>query len=202
MLCEFWARLVAGTQSTSCWTRCWRWRSAAPSCPDGTGNVYASVHTRCVGHAGPPSGSVMDRLSAKARSALMARVRSRNTAPEIAVRRLLHKMGCRFRLHREDLPGSPDVVLPKYRTAIFVHGCFWHRHSGCRRCSTPRSNVEFWEEKFRRNVLRDSQNLRQLEELGWRAAIIWECETKSVSELEQKLHALLHQGGDIACGLA
>ncbi|WP_454018530.1 very short patch repair endonuclease [Azospirillum sp. Marseille-Q6669] len=138
----------------------------------------------------------MDRLSTEARSALMARVRSRNTSPEIAVRRLLHSMGYRFRLHRKNLPGSPDLILPKYMIAIFVHGCFWHRHAGCRRCSTPRSNVEFWEEKFRRNVARDARNTQLLGELGWRTVIVWECETKSVSYLRQKLGELLEEGKD------
>ncbi|MGY0835760.1 very short patch repair endonuclease [Azospirillum argentinense] len=133
----------------------------------------------------------MDRLSTDARSALMARVRSQNTVPEMTVRRLLHRMGYRFRLHRKDLPGSPDIVLPKYKIAIFVHGCFWHRHAGCRRCSTPRSNAEFWEEKFRRNVARDAQNMEKIINEGWTPIVIWECETKSADALAQKMHYLL-----------
>ncbi|MGR0183447.1 very short patch repair endonuclease [Azospirillum aestuarii] len=129
----------------------------------------------------------MDRLSTEARSALMARIRSQDTAPEYAVRRALHMMGYRFRLHRADLPGSPDVVLPKYRMAIFVHGCFWHRHHGCRRCSMPRSNTKFWEEKFQRNVKRDVRNMEDLKSRGWRAVVIWECETKSGEELVRRI---------------
>lgn len=121
----------------------------------------------------------MDRLSPERRSALMSRVRGKNTSPELRVRRLAHAMGLRFRLHRRDLPGTPDIVLPKYNTVVFVHGCFWHRHPGCRKATTPKSNVDFWEAKFLRNVERDQTNRLLLEKAGWRVIVIWECETKS-----------------------
>lgn len=117
------------------------------------------------------------------RSALMAKVRQRHTGPERAVRSQLHRMGFRFRLHRRDLPGSPDIVLPRYRLAIFVHGCFWHRHAGCSRATTPKTRVEFWQEKFRRNIERDVLVQKRLEELGWTVKIIWECQTKIKDEI-------------------
>jgi len=108
----------------------------------------------------------------------MSRIRSKNTKPEILVRKWLHKQGFRFRLHQKDLPGKPDIVLPKYRTVIFVHGCFWHRHPGCKRTTTPSTNTEFWEEKFRKNVDRDVRNRETLEALGWKVIVVWECEVK------------------------
>lgn len=124
-------------------------------------------------------------------SARMSRVRSSDTTPELRVRSALHRLGYRFRLHRRDLPGTPDVVLPKYRTVIFVHGCYWHRHPGCRRASTPRTNSKKWEQKFERNVTRDQSNAEALERLGWRVLVVWECETKGQESLEAKLQALL-----------
>ncbi len=125
-------------------------------------------------------GSIMtDTLTPEARSWTMSHVRSKNTKPELAVRRWLHAQGYRFRLHRRDLPGTPDITLPKWRTVIFVHGCFWHRHEGCKRTRTPKSNVEFWETKFMRNVERDREARKALGELGWRVVTIWECEVDS-----------------------
>jgi len=121
---------------------------------------------------------VTDRVSRKKRSEMMSRIRSKNTKPEILVRKWLHKQGFRFRLHQKDLPGKPDIVLPKYRTVIFVHGCFWHRHPGCKRTTTPSTNTEFWEEKFRKNVDRDVRNRETLEALGWKVIVVWECEVK------------------------
>jgi len=109
---------------------------------------------------------------------MMSRIRSKNTKPEILVRKWLHKQGFRFRLHQKDLPGKPDIVLPKYRTVIFVHGCFWHRHPGCKKTTTPSTNTEFWEEKFRKNVDRDVRNRETLEALGWKVIVVWECEVK------------------------
>nr|WP_264306194.1 very short patch repair endonuclease [Rhizorhabdus wittichii] len=129
----------------------------------------------------------MDRLSTKARSALMSRVKQANTAPELRVRRLLHRNGLRFRLHRRDMPGTPDIVLPSRRTAIFVHGCFWHRHQGCPRASTPTTNPERWRLKFERNVTRDGEACTALHELGWTVLIVWECELKNEAELEKRL---------------
>lgn len=122
-----------------------------------------------------------------ARSALMARVRRANTTPEIRVRRLLHSMGYRFRLHRRDLPGTPDLVLPRLKKAFFVHGCFWHRHPGCRMASSPKTREEFWQKKFRENVERDKRKAAELSGAGWDVAIVWECETRDLAELEAKL---------------
>ena len=105
----------------------------------------------------------------------MSRIRSRDTAPEIALRSQLHKLGLRFRLHRADLPGSPDIVFPGRKTVVFVHGCFWHRHPRCRFAYTPKTNCAFWKAKFARNVERDKHNMRSLKGLGWRVIVVWEC---------------------------
>jgi len=110
----------------------------------------------------------------------MARVKSENTTPEMAVRSWLHHNGYRFRLYRKDLPGCPDIALPKYKTVVFVHGCFWHRHEGCKRASTPESNKEYWLVKFERNVARDERVRQELQDLGWRVVVIWECEVRNV----------------------
>ena len=121
------------------------------------------------------------------RSRNMSAIKSKNTKPEIAVRKLLHTMGYRFRLHKKDLPGSPDIVLPKYKTVIFVHGCFWHRHQNCKYASNPKTRVEFWNKKFKDNIERDIKNLEKLKSLGWESKIIWECETKNIDKLREKL---------------
>jgi len=112
------------------------------------------------------------------RSRNMSAIKSKNTKPEIAVRKLLHSMGYRFRLHRKDLPGSPDIVLPKYKTVIFVHGCFWHRHQNCKYASTPKTRQEFWNKKFNENINRDKINQENLSSKGWKIIIVWECEIK------------------------
>lgn len=111
----------------------------------------------------------MDRLTINKRSALMARVRGKDTCPEMRVRRLAYAMGMRFRLHRADLPGKPDLVFPKYKTVVFVHGCFWHRHRGCRKASRPKLDVEFWQQKFEQNVERDKRNIAnsKTKDGGW-----------------------------------
>lgn len=127
----------------------------------------------------------MDGLTAQRRSALMSRVRGKHTSPELAVRRMAHSLGLRFRLHRKDLPGRPDLVFPKHQTVVFVHGCFWHRHPRCKNASTPKSNVEFWRDKFERNVARDAKNRADLEAAGWRVETIWECEIKSGDALDK-----------------
>ncbi|WP_081055998.1 very short patch repair endonuclease [Burkholderia pseudomultivorans] len=134
---------------------------------------------------------MVDKLTAEHRSALMRSVRQRDTSPEMAVRRALHKLGYRFRLHRKDLPGTPDVVLPRYRLAIFVHGCFWHRHAGCKLATTPTSNIEYWLPKFEANVARDARKAKELRELGWRVETVWQCETASPSELSRQLQTLI-----------
>lgn len=116
-----------------------------------------------------------DIVDAPTRSRMMAGIRSADTKPEIIVRQYLHARGFRFRLHRRDLPGRPDVVLPKYGAVVFVHGCFWHRHAGCRYASTPATRPEFWQGKFAGNVTRDRRNIDRLLERGWRVCVIWEC---------------------------
>ena len=118
---------------------------------------------------------------------MMARIGSRDTEPERIVRRALHKHGYRFRLHRRDLPGTPDIVLPKYRTAIYVHGCFWHRHAKCQYATTPGTNKNFWEDKFTANVLRDRRTLRAIRRLGWTPIVVWECEAADETRLNHKL---------------
>lgn len=125
------------------------------------------------------------------RSLNMAAIRGRDTSPELAVRKILHRLGYRFRLHRSDLPGSPDIVLPRYRTVIFVHGCFWHRHPGCRFTTNPKTRREFWEDKFRRNVERDSRQQAELSEINWLSIIVWECELREPEVLAKRVEALL-----------
>lgn len=127
----------------------------------------------------------------------MSRVKGKNTKPEILVRRALHALGYRFRLHRGDLPGRPDIVLPKHKTVIFVHGCFWHRHPGCAKASTPKTRIDFWQDKFAANVARDSRNLDALREAGWQAIVVWECETKNPTALASRLtRSITMQGAD------
>lgn len=131
-----------------------------------------------------------DRISREHRSWNMSRIRGENTRPERVVRSLLHRMGYRFRLHRRDLPGTPDIVLPKYRTVVFVHGCYWHRHVGCKYAYTPKSRVEFWETKFSQNVKRDVQVRSELETLGWNIVIVWECELRDSEALVERLRRI------------
>lgn len=121
------------------------------------------------------------------RSEIMRAVGRENTAPELAVRRLAHRLGLRFRLHRKDLPGTPDLVFPRRRTCLFVHGCFWHRHPDCPKATTPKTNLQYWLPKFRRNVERDREKEEALRKMGWRVLTVWECETKDLNELERRL---------------
>ncbi len=140
------------------------------------------------GSSPAPSRQVgTDVFTPEKRSEVMSRVGTKNTKPELLVRSLLHGMGYRFRLHRKDLPGKPDIVLPKYRTVVFVHGCFWHRHPGCRRTTTPKARKEFWQSKFDRNVERDAQAEASLRAQGWNVLTVWECETKNTEELAAHL---------------
>lgn len=129
----------------------------------------------------------MDYLTKEQRTALMAKVKSKDTKPEKRVRSLLHSMGFRFRLHIKCLPGCPDIVLPKYKTVIFVHGCFWHRHEGCKACRTPRTNVNFWGKKFQKTTERDKAVLAELERIGWTSIVIWECETRDLNLVERTI---------------
>ncbi len=122
-----------------------------------------------------PYGERMDIWSIEKRSAVMARIRGRDTKPELIVRSLLHRSGLRFSLRRKDLPGKPDIVLPKYKAVVFVHGCFWHRHKGCKVATMPKSREDFWLAKFAANVVRDKRNQRDLKKAGWKVIVLWEC---------------------------
>lgn len=126
---------------------------------------------------------------------MMSRIGSRNTKPEMVVRKGLHAAGFRYRLHARNLPGSPDIVLPKYRSVILVHGCFWHAHKGCRNFRLPKSNTDFWREKLVRNAERDTRQLKELQDAGWRTLVVWECATRdfSTKKLVETIAAWLHQ---------
>ena len=134
-----------------------------------------------------------DKLTSSQRSHCMSRIRGKNTKPEILVRKGLHARGFRFRLHNKKLPGSPDIVLPKYGVAIMVNGCFWHGHKGCRYATKPKSNVEFWETKIARNKHRDEVTAAHLEALGWTVITIWECELRTSSQLDDRLNTLTEE---------
>lgn len=131
----------------------------------------------------------MDHVSPERRSYIMRLVKPANSRTEIAVRRILHALGLRFRLHQKGLPGKPDVVLPKWRTVLLIHGCFWHRHPRCRKATTPKSRVDYWKRKFSTNVRRDRRVRRELEQLGWRVCIVWQCELRQPEKLAERLNA-------------
>ena len=135
----------------------------------------------------------MDKISKEVRSRNMSRVRSRDTKPEVKIRSLLHRLGFRFRLCDKSLPGKPDIVLKKYKTVIFVNGCFWHHHENCPKSKLPETNKEFWEKKIRSNVERDGKNKQELAEQGWRVLVIWECEVKKIIDNPQMLKSLLFE---------
>jgi DNA mismatch endonuclease (patch repair protein) len=137
----------------------------------------------------------MDVVDPAKRSKMMAGIRSKDTRPELTVRKFLHSKGFRYRLHASRLPGSPDLALPKYKVAIFVHGCFWHRHFACKYATNPSSNAARWAEKFRQNVERDTRNLAELRSSGWRVIIVWECELRGAPEarLEHLVFEILQE---------
>jgi DNA mismatch endonuclease (patch repair protein) len=139
-----------------------------------------------------------DAFSKVKRSNIMSRVRGQDTKPELLVRRILHGLGYRFRLHRRDLPGSPDIVLPRYRKVVFVHGCFWHGHEDCPRAVRPMSNVEFWNRKLDGNKRRDLETQHQLTGQGWGVLVVWQCQTKNADSLRRRLQTFLREeGGNI-----
>jgi DNA mismatch endonuclease, patch repair protein len=132
-----------------------------------------------------PKTRMADIVDTLTRSRMMATIRGRDTWPERVVRQYLHATGLRFRLHRADLPGRPDIVLPKYRTVVFVHGCFWHRHKGCALATTPTTRADFWSNKFKCTVERDARTESAIRQAGWRPVTIWECEVADVDALER-----------------
>lgn len=134
-----------------------------------------------------------DRLSQAQRSAHMRRIRAKGSAPERAVRRCAHSLGFRFRLHRRDLPGTPDLVFPRFRSVIFVHGCFWHQHKGCRLARMPKSRPEYWSPKLARNRERDIETAERLTSLGWHVAVVWECETYKSDFLAERIMSALYR---------
>lgn len=129
----------------------------------------------------------MDRITKEARSRNMSNIKSKDTKPEIRVRKILHSMGYRFRINKKELPGKPDIWLKKYNSVIFVHGCFWHRHKDCKYSYTPKSRMEFWSEKFKRNIQRDQRNLEELQALGIKVLIVWECEIFNKNDRENEI---------------
>ncbi|EIM62984.1 very short patch repair endonuclease [Desulfobacter postgatei] len=133
----------------------------------------------------------MDVFTREKRSQIMSRVSGKNTKPELIVRSLLHNMGYRFRLHRNELPGKPDIILPKYKKIIFVHGCFWHGHIDCPRAKRPTTNKKFWNEKLNKNIERDKVTLNNLKQLGWDVLTVWTCEVKSIEKLRNKLFSFI-----------
>jgi len=136
-----------------------------------------------------------DVFSKEKRSSVMRQVKGKDTSPEMTVRRALTKLGARFRLHRKDLPGAPDIVLPGRKLAIFVHGCFWHGHDCARGARQPKQNADYWLGKIGRNRSRDSENQTKLADLGWRVEVLWECDLKDAAVLEARLAALLKSTG-------
>lgn len=136
-----------------------------------------------------------DIVNPATRSRMMSRIRGKNTKPELIVRSYLHRMGLRYRIHGH-LPGKPDLVFPKYHTVVFVHGCFWHRHKGCRHATTPASNITFWQAKFKDNVRHDEHVRKELSKLGWRVLIIWSCELseRHLQALATKIRQNINDG--------
>lgn len=142
---------------------------------------FVPLKHSCVFH------KAMDILNAEQRHRNMQAIKSKNTGPEIVVRRLLFSLGYRYQLYRHDLPGTPDMALPKYRTVIFVHGCFWHRHKGCKYTTSPLTNKERWRQKFQENIRRDKRQNKLLRQQNWNILIIWTCEIKNLAKLRQKI---------------
>ncbi len=139
----------------------------------------------------PTVASMTDHLTPRMRSWNMSQVKSRNTQPELRVREIAHALGYRFRLHRTDLPGSPDLVFPRYRLALFVHGCFWHRHKRCVLASLPKTRRLFWRKKFAENTERDKRVVKAIRNLGWPVGVIWQCQTSDRTHLERRLMKLM-----------
>lgn len=135
----------------------------------------------------------MDHVLPEKRSRNMAAIQSTNTKPELAVRRLVHGMGYRYRLHAKELPGKPDIVFPSRKKIVFVHGCFWHHHQGCRYATSPKTRMNFWNEKFAQNVARDRRNRLALKKAGWTVMIVWQCELKNSEKLARRIDGFLQK---------
>lgn len=143
---------------------------------------------------------MVDIVDKETRSRMMAGIRGRDTKPETLLRRALHSRGLRYRLHSKLLPGRPDLVFQKHHAVIFIHGCFWHRHAGCRYCTTPKTNQEFWHEKFAANVTRDVNSMDSLLKSGWRVGIVWECALRRESQVQitaAQVHSWLLSGSSL-----
>ena len=134
-----------------------------------------------------------DIFDPEKRTEIMSRIRGRDTKPELIVRRIAHGLGFRFRLHREDLPGCPDIVFPRHRAVIVVHGCFWHRHPGCKHASSPKTRERYWQDKFKANVVRDRRNETGLHDLGRKVMVIWECETRDPDAVAARIESFLRR---------
>ena len=134
-----------------------------------------------------------DIFTKKKRSEIMSRIKGKNTKPELIIRRALFREGYRYRLHRKNLPGNPDIVIPNYALVIFIHGCFWHQHEGCKRNFTPKSNKEYWIPKLQGNVGRFKKQRRELNRYGWHAYVIWECEVKKEIEIMSKIENIINR---------
>lgn len=141
---------------------------------------------------------MVDKFTQSERSRIMSRIKGRNTSPEKKVRSLIHKMGYRFRINVTKLPGNPDIVLPRHRKIIFVHGCFWHGHKGCSRSKRPTSNIEFWDKKISGNIKRDAKVKKELELSSWKVFVIWQCETKKSDNLKKRLEEIIGQSKGVA----
>lgn len=137
-----------------------------------------------------------EKLTVERRSWNMAQIKGKNTKPELVVRSMLHRMGLRFRIHVKELPGKPDIVLPKHKTVIFVHGCFWHRHRGCKNCTVPTNNREFWTVKLEGNARRDLRHGAALRRNGWRVLTVWECAVEKPEKLLRRLECLIKEARD------
>jgi DNA mismatch endonuclease (patch repair protein) len=136
-----------------------------------------------------------DIYSKEKRSNIMSKISGKNTKPELIIRRILRNLGIRYRLHKGDIPGKPDIVLKKYNKVIFIHGCFWHGHEGCKRSKRPETNKEFWNRKIDRNIERDKENEKQLYESGWDVIVIWQCQLKDLESLKLYLANWILNGG-------
>jgi DNA mismatch endonuclease, patch repair protein len=139
------------------------------------------------------SPAMTDIFKPKRRSEIMRGIRPTNTMPEIAVRSIIHRLGFRFRLHAKDLPGTPDIVLPRLRKIVLVNGCFWHSHAGCRKAALPKSRIAYWREKLKKNVARDRSNKRALKKLGWDVLVVWQCSLRNAARLRSKLEIFLRR---------